>query len=58
MKINKWYVVAEQDDGTTKQLYSADLPSNVANFLEQYMGEVEQCITELELERGKHKEAV
>jgi hypothetical protein len=56
MRINRWYVVAEQDDGTTKQLYSADLPSNVANFLEQYMGEVEQCITELE--RGKHKEAV
>jgi hypothetical protein len=56
MKINRWYVVAEQDDGTTKQLYSADLPSNVVNFLEQYMGEVEQCITELE--RGKQREAI
>lgn len=48
MKITKWYVTVEQDDGDTRQLFSADLPSNVANFLEQYMGEVEQAITELE----------
>ena len=48
MKIKKWYVVAELDDGTEKQLFNADLPSNVANFLEQYMGEVEQALTELE----------
>ena len=42
MKIKKWYVAVERDDGITEQLDSANLPSNVANFLEQYMVEVEQ----------------
>ena len=48
MKIKRWYVMVEQDDGRSRQLFSADLPSNVAHFLEQYLDELEQYITELE----------
>ena len=49
IKINKWYVVIERNDGEIEHLYGGDLPSFMTYDMEQYMAEIEQSRNEEEL---------
>lgn len=51
MKVKKWYVVMERDDGITEQLNVADLPNFIANDVQQYINEVETYRNEVELQQ-------
>ena len=49
MKINKWYVAVERDDGKVERLYKEDLLSDMAFYMDQFIKEVEQSRNEEEL---------
>lgn len=46
MKIKKWYVVVERDDGKVERLYKEDLLSDMAFYMGQFIAEVEQSRNE------------
>jgi hypothetical protein len=46
IKIEKWYVVLERNDGKVEHLYKDDLVSDIPFYMEQYIKEIEQSRNE------------
>lgn len=46
MRVRKWFVVMEWDNGARDELYGGDLPDCVTDEIENYARECEQYINE------------
>jgi hypothetical protein len=51
MKIKKWYIVMERNDGITEELKMAELPNFIAIDIQQYINEVEAHRNEFALQQ-------